>query len=94
MGKKPNDSKEPKVTQIAKPEQTLVNDSGTISGSDTRLTREGSRPVRYHVIDKDGGKHGPFEGLLAAGAMAVLTWPGQEQDTDRSGKGWDVEVVR
>lgn len=48
--------------------------------------------VRYELIDKEGRKHGPLYTMEQARTYAALYFPDQEQDPDRSGKGWDVQV--
>jgi hypothetical protein len=50
-------------------------------------------PTRYELVDKYGVKHGPFDSALEAGLYAARYWPDQEQDPDRTGKGWDVHVI-
>jgi hypothetical protein len=49
--------------------------------------------TQYEVVDKEGRIHGPFHGIIEANAYAQSKWPDQEQDEDRTGKGWDVQVV-
>ena len=49
---------------------------------------------RYRLIDKTGIPFGPYPTAEAAVAMAKNLWPDQEQDEERSGKGWDIEVIR
>jgi len=67
----------------------------TDSKVDTPVARGSSRPVRYELIDKDGnavsGKE--FDTAHAAGRYAQFLWPDQEQDEERTGKGWDVQVA-
>lgn len=69
------------------------NDAGTRERFDTSVAHEGSRPVRYELIDKDGNKHGPLYTIEQCRTYAAFYFPGQEQDEDRAGKGWDVQVV-
>lgn len=58
------------------------------------------QPVRFELIDKDGNVvdwgNSPAEFKRAADAAryARQRWPDQEQDPDRTGKGWDVQVSR
>ena len=76
-----------------KPEQTTVNGTGTVVDIDTRLTRESSRPVHYELIDKDGRVDSrKFESATQLAEWARFLWPDQEQDPDRTGKGWDIQV--
>jgi len=89
---KPKDSKERKMSGTEKPEQTTVNGSGTVVDIDTRLTRDSSR---FELIDKDGNAYRTkFASTREAVYAASLLWPDQEQDPDRTGKGWDIQVVR
>jgi len=50
-------------------------------------------PTRYEIVDRHGQMHGPFPSAMEAASFAACKWPGQEQDEDRAGKGWDVQVV-
>lgn len=71
-----------------------MNESSTCSGSDTRLTQRRSGPVpEFAVISKGGDAITGFDCALHAANWARKTWPDQEQDETRSGKGWDIEVV-
>lgn len=82
------------MTDAAKPEQTPVNGSGTNASADTGLTHEGSRPVRYELIDKDGVvRPGGYGSAASAAVAARYLWPDQEQDPDRTGRGWDIAVI-
>ncbi len=47
---------------------------------------------RYQLIDKNGRKIRSFDTAQEAGEFAKDAWPDQEQDEDRSGRGWDVEI--
>jgi hypothetical protein len=50
-------------------------------------------PTRYEVVDKTGRVRKPlFSSAWAAGEWARAMWPDQEQDEDRTGKGWDVQI--
>lgn len=51
------------------------------------------RPVRYELIDKDGRSVRTFINARAAAEHAKYLWPDQEQDEDRTGKGWDIQIV-
>lgn len=70
-----------------------MNMAGTDSKIDTPLARGGSRVVRYELIDKRGRACGQFWSAEAAAIYAKTCWPDQEQDPDRTGKGWDIAVV-
>ena len=56
----------------------------------------GSRPHRtqYELVRADGVVS-PMKFDTAAQAVeaAGYLWPDQEQDEDRTGKGWDLQVV-
>ena len=54
----------------------------------------GKSPPRYELIDKDGNVVEAFVTAEAAARRAQFLWPLQEQDEDRTGKGWDVQVVQ
>lgn len=71
-----------------------MNEQRTHSNSDTPLTQPRSRPVRYQLIGADGKKYGKYDTLELLVEEADRLWPGQEQDEDRTGKGWDVQVTR
>ncbi|MGB8604791.1 hypothetical protein [Bradyrhizobium sp.] len=73
--------------------EKTVNVSGTSEKIDTPLTQPRSGPVRYEVIDVHGNNHGPFQTMEQACRYASRAWPLQEQDPDRAGVGWDVQVV-
>lgn len=60
---------------------------------DTQLAREGSRPVRFEIVSYRGEIFGPYPSMGAAVQAALEKWPDQEQDEDRTGKGWDVQSV-
>lgn len=50
--------------------------------------------TRFELIDKDGNVHSTgYEKASDAAFFAEMLWPDQEQDEERSGKGWDVQVV-
>ncbi len=71
-----------------------VNGTGSTAKTDTPVTRGRSGPVHYEVVNKHGSVCvGKFSSAIAAGAAAREWWPDQEQDPDRTGKGWDVQVV-
>jgi len=58
------------------------------------VTEPSSGPVLYEVVSKRGDvSTGKFSSALAAAEAARRWWPHQEQDEDRTGKGWDVQVV-
>lgn len=71
----------------------MRNEERSSSKTDTDLTRPRSGPVRYELIDKDGKTHGPFNNLKATWKYAETHFSGQEQDEDRTGNGWDVQII-
>lgn len=72
---------------------SAVNDAGTPTRFGTQLTQPRSRPVRYGLIDKDGKSVATNSDAGWLVGLAGRLWPDQEQDPDRSGKGWDISVV-
>lgn len=66
-----------------------MNDERT-SGS----IRADAVPTRFELVDKDGHVlERKFSSALAACLFANQFWPDQEQDEDRAGNGWDVQLV-
>lgn len=53
----------------------------------------GKSPHRYELIDKDGKVVSEYLSAEAAAKVASWMFPDQEQDPDRTGKGWDIQVV-
>lgn len=53
------------------------------------------KPVRYELIDKYGEPimGGTFKTAAGAVEMANFLWPDEVQDEDRTGRGWDIQVV-
>jgi hypothetical protein len=70
-----------------------VNNAATPKLSDTPATQPRSGPVRYELIDSTGFVRGPFKSAADAMSYATKRWPDQTQDPDRTGRGWDVQVV-
>lgn len=50
-------------------------------------------PIQYELVSRNGDVYGPFESLSEAKYNARHSWPDQQQDPDRTGKGWDIQVV-
>lgn len=48
---------------------------------------------QYELVSYRGEIFGPYPTAAAAMEAAKAKWPDQEQDEDRTGKGWDVQVV-
>jgi hypothetical protein len=72
------------------------NDAGTSAQSGTHLTQPRSRTVRYEIVGKDGRVFGwniTFDTAAKAAEYAKVLWLDQEQDEERAGKGWDIQVV-
>lgn len=52
-----------------------------------------TNPPRYEVVSRNGHiSSAKFESAQAAAIYAKECWPDQEQDPERSGKGWDVQI--
>lgn len=73
--------------------QSNVNDSATNASTRTGSAQPRSGPVRYELISKIGVPHGTFPSAELAALRALTLWPDQEQDPDRTGKGWDIQVA-
>jgi len=69
-----------------------MNDART-KPSSCAETVPGKSPHRYELIGKDGLLYGEFISAQAAAEHAKSKWPSQEQDEDRTGKGWDIQVA-
>lgn len=68
--------------------------AGTCKVDDTHRAREISERSRYELVRRDGSIYpAVFEKAWDAAACARGLWPDQEQDEERSGKGWDIQVV-
>lgn len=52
-----------------------------------------NRPTQYELVSYRGEIFGPYPTAQAAAEAAKLKWPDQQQDEDRTGEGWDVQVV-
>ncbi len=50
-------------------------------------------PTQYEIVSYRGEIFGPYPSAQAAGQAAKEKWPDQEQDEDRTGKGWDVQIA-
>lgn len=51
-------------------------------------------PTRYVILDKDGNTQpGTWPTAAHAVCAAMERFPDQSQDPDRTGRGWDVQVV-
>jgi hypothetical protein len=57
------------------------------------MAHEDSRSVRYELIDRAGNVYDTFNTAGNAAAMAKHLWPDQEQDPDRTGNGWDIQIA-
>jgi hypothetical protein len=72
--------------------RTDANVVGTRQEIDAPLTQRRSADVRYEIVDCEGKTLGPFKTAAEAGAIAIALF-GDRQDPDRTGAGWDVQVV-
>ena len=70
-----------------------MNDSGTRSTDGPKLTHGCSGPVRFELVEADGRIRVTSESATFLAEHAKRLWPDQEQDPDRTGKGWDVQEV-
>lgn len=70
-----------------------VNESETNPKSGTPVTQRRSGPVRFRLISPSGHSMGTFDTALEAASASSGFWPGIGQDEDRTGAGWDIEVV-
>lgn len=50
-------------------------------------------PVLFEIVSYRGETFGPYTSLEEAASVAEMKWPGQGQDPDRTGAGWDVQVA-
>lgn len=50
-------------------------------------------PQRYELLDVYGIVVGNHPTAADAAKHAKIRWPDQEQDPERTGKGWDIQVV-
>jgi hypothetical protein len=68
--------------------ENLMNNRGTNGHSVTEAL------PKYELIDRLGRRHvETFDSATSAAACARQIYPDQEQDPDRTGKGWDIQVV-
>lgn len=71
-----------------------MNISGTCKPIETESVQGGSRPVRFELVRADGAiSPMKFDTAAQAVEAAGYLWPGQEQDEDRTGAGWDIQAV-
>lgn len=52
-----------------------------------------NKPVEFEIISYRGETFGPYPSIAAAREAALMKWPDQSQDPDRTGSGWDVQVA-
>lgn len=71
-----------------------MNDARTCTEKYAQMTQGCSRPVRYEIVRADGVLS-PIKFDTAADAVqaAKLWFPDQEQDEDRTGAGWDIQIA-
>ncbi len=65
----------------------------TDSKSGTPLTQRRSGPVRYKLVSNDGRSVATNASARYLSELAGRLWPDQEQDPDRTGWGWDIQIV-
>ena len=73
--------------------ENAVNEQRSAAKNDTPVTRGRSGHVLYELLDKHGRVVATNKSAFVLARAAQLYWPDQEQDEDRTGKGWDVQVV-
>lgn len=61
--------------------------------NDTPLTQPRSGSVQFELVSYRSEIFGPYPTAAAAMEAAKAKWPDQEQDEDRAGCGWDVQVA-
>lgn len=71
----------------------LRDGNGTGAKIDTRLTQRRWQPVLWELVSYRGEIFGPYTSAQEAAEVATHKWPDQEQDEERSGKGWDIQVA-
>ena len=70
-----------------------MNKDETCDNSGTKLTQPRSRPVHFELVSYRGEIFGPFVSAREAAEVAKAKWPHQEQDEDRTGAGWDIQIA-
>lgn len=66
---------------------------GNVARIDTPLTQPRSGPVRYELVSYRGEIFGPYSSIEEAAEVALMKWPDQPQDEERTGTGWDIQVA-
>lgn len=64
-----------------------------MNGTGNSERKRANSVPRYELIDKDGGTAAVCHSATACMAIARTLWPDQEQDEDRAGTGWDLQVA-
>lgn len=67
-----------------------MNEDRTRGPGRSNLTQAGSR---FELVSYRGEIFGPYASAQEAAAAAKEKWPDQEQDPERTGKGWDVQIA-
>lgn len=70
-----------------------MNNRGTNEHSVTVGLPADASPPRFVLVDSDGKWRQVFYHARAAAEYAKHLWPDQEQDPDRTGKGWDIQIA-
>jgi hypothetical protein len=86
-------SKERTVSDVYKDVGDLQNVAQTCAAASTKSAHPRSGPVRYALVGPDGKVWSTFGSAQLAADIAKELWPELEQDEDRTGHGWDVQVV-
>ena len=74
-------------------DETCMNASGTCADASTKQTRS-VHPTRYEVVNNMGiVSPMKFDTIGEAVKFAEYAFPNQEQDEDRSGAGWDIQIA-
>lgn len=47
----------------------------------------------FELISYRGETFGPYSTIAEAREAALMKWPDQSQDEDRTGAGWDIQVA-
>lgn len=71
----------------------LQNDARTCAGTRTPQAQSRSLPVRFELVSYRGEVFGPYASIMEASEAAQAKWPGQDQNEDRTGAGWDIQCV-
>lgn len=65
-----------------------MNGTGKDNGSCAK-----SVPHCFELVSYRGEIFGPYASIAETREAAKMKWPDQEQDEDRTGEGWDIQVA-